>query len=167
MRPYRLSVYCFSFWWLRDKSHFIIFSTSNRQDESLKIVMGKRINAMCCLFWYILIILFRWLSERLSYLQCISNGNTAVLHWAIDWVMLVFAILLLRVLLSLLPLLLLSRLLIILPWSPSSVFSGLKYIFNDEITNAFLNFNFHNMPSQWWNYLFIPNINDLNGEVCE
>ena len=26
----------------------------------------------------------QWLSARLQYLQCISNGDTAVLHWAID-----------------------------------------------------------------------------------
>ena len=27
--------------------------------------------------------LYRWLSARLQYRQCISNGDTAVLHWAI------------------------------------------------------------------------------------
>ena len=27
---------------------------------------------------------YTWFSARLQYLQCVSNGNTAVLHWAID-----------------------------------------------------------------------------------
>ena len=27
---------------------------------------------------------YRWLSTRLQYLQCVSNGDTAVLHWTID-----------------------------------------------------------------------------------
>ena len=27
---------------------------------------------------------YRWLSARLQYLQCVSNGDSAVLHWAID-----------------------------------------------------------------------------------
>ena len=27
---------------------------------------------------------YQWLSARLQYLQCISNGDTAVLHQAID-----------------------------------------------------------------------------------
>ena len=27
---------------------------------------------------------YQWLSARLQYLQCGSNGDTAVLHWAID-----------------------------------------------------------------------------------
>ena len=29
-------------------------------------------------------ILYQWLSVRLQYLQCVSNGDTAVLPWAID-----------------------------------------------------------------------------------
>ena len=28
--------------------------------------------------------IYRWLSARLQYLQCVSNGDTAVLRWAID-----------------------------------------------------------------------------------
>ena len=31
----------------------------------------------------------RWLSARLQYLQCVSNGDTAVLHWAIEMMCLV------------------------------------------------------------------------------
>ena len=27
---------------------------------------------------------YRWFSTRLQYLQCVSNGDTAVLHYAID-----------------------------------------------------------------------------------
>ena len=29
-------------------------------------------------------ILSRWFGARLQYLQCVSNGDTAVLHWAIE-----------------------------------------------------------------------------------
>ena len=30
---------------------------------------------------------YRWLSARLQYLQCVSNGDTAVLHYAIDMIL--------------------------------------------------------------------------------
>ena len=33
----------------------------------------------------------RWLSARLQYLRCVSTGDTAVLHWAIEIVLLVFS----------------------------------------------------------------------------
>ena len=37
--------------------------------------------------WKVLLVwsgTFWWFSARLQYLQCVSNGDTAVLHWAID-----------------------------------------------------------------------------------
>ena len=32
----------------------------------------------------------RWFSARLQYLQCVSNGDTAVLHWAIEMYISIF-----------------------------------------------------------------------------
>ena len=40
----------------------------------------------------ILITTCRWLSAWLQYLQCVSNGDTAVLHWAIDLLLIYFQI---------------------------------------------------------------------------
>ena len=37
----------------------------------------------------------RWFSTRLQYLQCVSNGNTAVLHWTTDIMLLMVGFLLL------------------------------------------------------------------------
>ena len=32
----------------------------------------------------VIVMIYWWLSARLQYLQCVSNGHTAVLHWGID-----------------------------------------------------------------------------------
>ena len=65
--------------WARwDSDHGLLF-------VMLQVYCGY-IHICCGLFIYHW--LFRWLCVRLQYLQCVSNGDTAVLYWAVYLVLL-------------------------------------------------------------------------------
>ena len=48
------------------------------------IVTYKNIWIFMCMIWNMFHTWYQWLSAKLQYLHCISSGDTAVLHWAID-----------------------------------------------------------------------------------